>query len=84
MNIPTPENKRMLKLSPLNLENYKQLLDIVQQKKLVQYSPSKIDTPENLKAYVQRALDGFKRSTCCYGILAAEWDGIKNTVFKEF
>jgi len=83
MNIPTPENKRV-KLSPLNLENYKQLLDIVQQKKLVQYSPSKIDTPENLKAYVQRALDGFKRSTCCYGILAAEWDGIKNTVFKEF
>ena len=31
MNIPTLENKRV-KLSPLNLENYKQLLDIVQQK----------------------------------------------------
>jgi len=29
-------------------------------------------------------LDGFKRSTCCYGILNEEWDEIKNSVFKEF
>ena len=47
-------------------------------------SPRKIDTPENLKEYMQRVLDGFKRRACCYGILAEEWDGIKNTVFKEF
>ena len=29
-------------------------------------------------------LDGFKRSTCCYGILKEEWPTIKATVFKEF
>jgi len=57
---------------------------ILSNKKLVQYSPRKIDTPENLKEYMQRVLDGFKRRACCYGILAEEWDGIKNTVFKEF
>ena len=50
----------------------------------MQYSPRKIDTPENLKEYMQRVLDDFKRRACCYGILAEEWDGIKNTVFKEF
>ncbi len=29
-------------------------------------------------------LDGFRRSTCCYGILKEEWEEIKNTVFKGF
>ncbi|WP_452227787.1 GNAT family N-acetyltransferase [Lacinutrix sp. MEBiC02404] len=29
-------------------------------------------------------LDGFKRSTCCYGILKEEWPGIKASVFKDF
>lgn len=29
-------------------------------------------------------LDGFKRSTCCYGILNEEWNTIKNTIFKGF
>lgn len=28
--------------------------------------------------------DGFKRSTCCYGILKEEWPQIKATIFKEF
>lgn len=28
-------------------------------------------------------LDGFKRSTCCYGILKEEWDELKTTVFKN-
>ncbi|MFK7833802.1 MAG: GNAT family N-acetyltransferase [Winogradskyella sp.] len=28
--------------------------------------------------------DGFRRSTCCYGILKSEWPDIKATVFKEF
>jgi len=29
-------------------------------------------------------LDGFKRNTCCYGILKEEWKDIKSSVFKEF
>ncbi|WP_299113237.1 GNAT family protein [uncultured Winogradskyella sp.] len=28
--------------------------------------------------------DGFKRSTCCYGILKEEWPQIKATIFKTF
>jgi len=28
--------------------------------------------------------DGFRRSTCCYGILKEEWPTIKATVFKTF
>ena len=28
--------------------------------------------------------DGFRRSTCCYGILKEEWPNIKATVFKSF
>lgn len=28
--------------------------------------------------------DGFRRSTCCYGILKDEWSTIKATVFKAF
>lgn len=190
MKTPTLENNRV-KLSPLSLENYTQLIDIAKQENLVQYSPSKVDTEEDLKTYVQTALkraeenkalpfiiydkerqayagctrfghinahnkvlfigwtwigrefqstglninmkflmlqyafetlkfdkvgftidernipsrkavekiggtlegilrndvlmlDGFKRSTCCYGILKEEWDGIKNGVFKDF
>ena len=29
-------------------------------------------------------LDGFKRNTCCYGILKEEWNDIKATHFKGF
>jgi len=29
-------------------------------------------------------LNGFKRSTCCYGILKEEWSHIKATIFKDF
>ncbi|CDF78914.1 GCN5-related N-acetyltransferase [Formosa agariphila KMM 3901] len=29
-------------------------------------------------------LDGYKRNTCIYGILKAEWDVLKTTVFKDF
>ncbi|OUR91105.1 GNAT family N-acetyltransferase [Flavobacteriales bacterium 34_180_T64] len=29
-------------------------------------------------------LDGFKRSTCCYGILKEEWQHIKDSVFQGF
>lgn len=56
MKIPTLENHRV-KLTPLSLENYTHLIKIAQQENLVRYSPSKIDTPEDLKAYVQTALD---------------------------
>lgn len=28
--------------------------------------------------------DGFRRSTCCYGILKEEWPHIKTTIFKTF
>jgi RimJ/RimL family protein N-acetyltransferase len=29
-------------------------------------------------------LDGFKRNTCCYGILNKEWPEIKQTIFKDY
>ena len=28
--------------------------------------------------------NGFKRNTCCYGMLKEEWEGIKKTVFSGF
>ncbi len=46
---------------------------------------------ENLGATLEGILrrdtlmqDGFKRSTCCYGILKEEWTEIKSTVFEGF
>jgi len=62
MNSPTLENNRV-KLTPLSLENYKHLTDIANQENLVQYSPSKIYTPEDLKDYVQTGLDGYEDKT---------------------
>ena len=59
MKTPTLENNRV-KLTPLSLENYTNLTNIAKQKNLVQYSPSKIDTPEDLKDYVQTAIDRSK------------------------
>jgi len=56
MNIPPLENDRA-RLTLLDLSNYKHLLNIAGQKDLVQYSPSYIETPEDLKAYVQTAVD---------------------------
>ena len=50
------ENDRV-KLSPLSLENYENLLPIASQKKLVKFSPSDIETPETLKKYVLTALE---------------------------
>ena len=49
------ENERV-KLSPLTLENYQHLLPIASQAKLVQFSPSDIESPESLKNYVETAL----------------------------
>ncbi|SHJ69402.1 GNAT family N-acetyltransferase [Pseudozobellia thermophila] len=53
---PTLENK-IVRLSPLTLHNYKELLPIASQEKLVQYSPSDIATPKALKNYVEVALE---------------------------
>ena len=62
MNAPTLENE-YVKLTLLDLSNYKKLITIAQQEKLVQYSPSKIDTLEDLKDYVQTAVDGYYHKT---------------------
>lgn len=53
---PVLENDRVL-LSPLTLGNYQVLYPIAAQEKLVQYSPSDIQTPEALKRYVEIALE---------------------------
>ncbi len=45
-----------VKLEPLTMENYQHLIPIASQEKLVQYSPSEIETPESLKYYVEIAL----------------------------
>ena len=62
MTAPTLEND-FVKLSLLDLSNCEHLLDIAQQKDLVQYSPSDIATPEKLRVYVQEAVDGYYHNT---------------------
>ena len=62
MIVPTLENDSV-KLSLLDLSNYKHLVPIAQQDKLIQYSPSDISTPEKLKAYVEIAVDGYYNKT---------------------
>ncbi len=62
MKAPTLENKRV-KLSLLDLSNYKHLETIAQQKDLIYYSPSDISTPEKLRDYVQVAVDGYYHKT---------------------
>jgi RimJ/RimL family protein N-acetyltransferase len=59
---PTLENERV-KLSLLDLSNYKHLTEIAQQENLIQYSPSDISTPEKLKAYIQVAVNGYYHKT---------------------
>ena len=62
MTVPTLENERV-KLSLLDLSNYKNLIEVASQDDLIQYSPSDISTPERLKAYVQTAVDGYYHKT---------------------
>jgi RimJ/RimL family protein N-acetyltransferase len=62
MKAPILENQRV-KLSLLDVSNYKHLTAIAQQPHLLQYSPSKIDTPEALKTYVQTAVDAYYQKT---------------------
>ena len=44
------------RLEPLTMENYQYLIPIASQEKLIQYSPSDIETQESLKKYVEIAL----------------------------
>lgn len=46
-----------VKLEPLTIGNYRHLIPIASQEKLVQYSPSDIATPESLTNYVETALE---------------------------
>lgn len=62
MKAPTLENNRV-KLSLLDLSNYKHLERIAQQEDLIYYSPSDISTPEKLRDYVQLAVDGYYHKT---------------------
>ena len=59
---PNLENERV-KLSLLDLSNYEYLLPVAQEKDLIYYSPSDIESPEKLKAYVQVAVDGYYHKT---------------------
>lgn len=52
------ENNRA-KLILLDLSNYKKLEDIAREDGLLKYSPSDVSTPENLRAYVEKAVNGF-------------------------
>ena len=46
-----------VRLEPLSLDNYHHLRAIGAEPKLVQYSPTEIETPETLKNYVEVALE---------------------------
>ena len=62
INAPHLENDSV-KLSLLDLSNYMHLMDIAQEKDLIYYSPSDISTPDNLKVYVQEAVDAYYHQT---------------------
>ncbi|QWX85477.1 GNAT family N-acetyltransferase [Cellulophaga sp. HaHaR_3_176] len=60
--IPILEND-IVRLTALTIANYKELIAIASQKKLVQYSPTDIETPASLKAYVETAIQQFDAKT---------------------
>ena len=62
MTAPNLENERV-KLSLLDLSNYEHLIDIAKEKNLIFYSPSTISSLEDLKSYVQVAVDGYYHKT---------------------
>ena len=62
MTIPKLENQ-CVKLTLLDLSNYKHLIEIAKEKDLIYYSPSDISTPEKLKEYVATAVDGYYHKT---------------------
>ena len=62
MKVPHLEND-VVKLTLLDLSNYKKLKDIANEHDLLRYSPSDISTPEAFKQYVQTAVDGYYHET---------------------
>ncbi|MFV0571834.1 MAG: GNAT family N-acetyltransferase [Xanthomarina gelatinilytica] len=62
MDIPHLENNHV-KLTLLDLSNYKHLQNIASEEDLIYYSPSDISTPGTLKEYVQTAVDGYYHKT---------------------
>ena len=62
MNAPHLEND-FVKLTLLDLSNFKHLTEIASQKDLLLYSPSDISTPEALREYVQTAVDEYYHKT---------------------
>lgn len=62
MTAPHLENE-FVKLTLLDLSNYKHLSEIAKTKDLIYYSPSDISTEEKLKDYVQIAVDGYYHKT---------------------
>jgi len=59
---PTLENN-FARLSPLSTDNFHELRSIAAQEKLVQYSPSDIETTQGLRNYVAIALEQKKNGT---------------------
>ena len=59
---PTLENA-FVRLSPITMDNFQELIPVASQEKLVQYSPSDIATPESLKNYVEIAFDQKNKKT---------------------
>lgn len=74
MNAPLLENDHV-KLTLLDLSNYRYLSDIANQKELLKYSPSNISTPQHLKDYVQSAVDDYYQKS---GIPFIIFDKTKN------
>lgn len=62
MKVPHLENE-VVKLTLLDLSNYKNLQDVANEPHLLRYSPSDISTPKALKKYVQTAVDGYYHHT---------------------
>lgn len=52
-----------VKLSLLTLDNYRELIPVASEEKLILFSPSDIETPESLKNYVQIALEQQQQKT---------------------
>jgi len=62
MKAPILENEHV-KLTLLDLSNYHHIANVSQEEKLVQYSPSAIHTPKDLKTYVETAVIGYYHKT---------------------
>lgn len=59
---PILEND-FVKLSPITMDNFHELISVASQEKLVQYSPSDIETLEALKNYMEIALKQKQKET---------------------